>query len=464
MVFSSLIFLYVFLPVCLGIYFLTKDVRKKNIVLLAASLLFYAWGEPVWIVLLLFSSTMNFVMGWLIDQAKDTPKAKKYLIASIVMNLALLGIFKYTGLFVSTINGITGIHIPVPAITLPIGISFYTFQAMSYTIDVYWGKVGVQRSLLNFVLYVSLFPQLIAGPIVRYSEIEHQLSERKTTVNGFSQGILRFLCGLSKKVLIANFAGKICTSLIGSLEGATFLGVWMGIIFFAVQIYFDFSGYSDMAIGLGKIFGFTYGENFNHPYISTSITEFWRRWHISLSSFFRDYVYIPLGGNRKFQLRNILIVWLLTGLWHGASWNFVLWGVYYGIVLVIEKYLLKKVLEKLPKAVSWLYSIIVIVIGWALFYFTDFASLSTAFSVMFGSMHAPLYDPKTLLIVTNNLSFLLIAALAATPLGTYLAGRLKLKNEKAYSILSVVYTVLMLLVSTAALVGESYNPFLYFRF
>ena len=337
MVFSSLIFLYLFLPACVILYFLRPSISYKNWVLVIFSLIFYAWGEPVYVLVLVFSALVNYFFGRLIGDTTSRRRAKGLMIGSVVFNLVLLGYFKYIGFLVENLN-LLGLHLPVPQVALPIGISFYTFQTLSYVIDVYRGQVSVQRSYRDFLLYVSLFPQLIAGPIVRYSEIEPQMAVRKINYSSIFYGVLRFSIGLGKKVLIANYAGNIATQMLdGNLATSTTLGGWLGILMYTFQIYFDFSGYSDMAIGLGRMFGFRYAENFDLPYTSHSITEFWRRWHISLGSFFRDYVYIPLGGNRRHQILNLLIVWTLTGLWHGASWNFALWGLYSEIARFLEK-------------------------------------------------------------------------------------------------------------------------------
>ena len=360
MVFSSSTFLIVFLPVSIVLYYIigeviTKSTAVKNFILLLASLLFYAWGEPVYIVLMLISILFNFVAGKDIDKAKasgDTRKAKTAFIIAIVFNLAVLGFFKYFGFLVENINALFHIELQIPQLALPIGISFYTFQIMSYIIDLYRGNTEVQNRIIPFALYISLFPQLIAGPIVKYKDVALQLETRKETLHKFSEGMLRFTVGLSKKLLLANTLGAVYTTIQASgAKNTSVLGAWLGIICYTLQIYFDFSGYSDMAIGLGKVFGFEFCENFNYPYIASSVTDFWRRWHISLSTWFKEYVYIPLGGNRCKTPRvifNLMVVWLLTGLWHGAAWNFIIWGVYYGVLLIIEKYVLGKVLKFIP--------------------------------------------------------------------------------------------------------------------
>ena len=467
MVFSSLIFLFIFFPLTLFLYFIARNIKTKNFILVVASLIFYSWGEPVWVILLIFSSILDYTVSQAIEKHRNKPVTKFYLAVSVIVNLGLLAIFKYSGFFISTINSAFGLSLPEPAFSLPIGISFYTFQTMSYSIDVYRGNVKAQKSFMNFLMFVSLFPQLIAGPIVRYSDIEDQISERAVTTEAFSAGMTRFMAGLGKKVLIANYAGSLATSLLKDIDSAAVMSVWFGVLFYAFQIYFDFSGYSDMAIGLGKMFGFDYPENFKYPYISTSITEFWRRWHITLSSFFRDYVYIPLGGNRvgiPRQILNLLIVWGLTGLWHGASWNFVLWGLYYFFFLCLEKFILKKFLAKIPSPIRWLYSMSVVLVGWMVFYFDDFQTLITAFSVAFGHTGNAFTDPVSETLVINNIPFILIAAIASTPVLNVVRRLVGKSSPLTESILRIVYNIVMLILCVASLVGSTYNPFLYFRF
>ena len=467
MVFSSLIFLFIFFPLTLLLYFIARNIKTKNFILVAASLIFYSWGEPVWVILLIFSSILDYTVSHAIEKHRNQPITKFYLAVSVIINLGLLAIFKYSGFFISTINSAFGLSLPEPAFSLPIGISFYTFQTMSYSIDVYRGNVKAQKSFMNFLMFVSLFPQLIAGPIVRYSDIEDQISKRTVTTEAFSAGTTRFMAGLGKKVLIANYAGSLATSLLKDIDSAAVMSVWFGVLFYAFQIYFDFSGYSDMAIGLGKMFGFDYPENFKYPYISTSITEFWRRWHITLSSFFRDYVYIPLGGNRvgiPRQILNLLIVWGLTGLWHGASWNFVLWGLYYFFFLCLEKFILKKFFAKIPSPIRWLYSMSVVLVGWMIFYFDDFQTLITAFSVAFGHAGNAFTDPVSETLVINNVPFILIAAIASTPVLNVIRRLVEKSSPLTESILRIVYNIVMLILCVASLVGSTYNPFLYFRF
>ena len=471
MVFSSLNFMYLFLPVCLLLYFILRGIKARNDLLLAMSLLFYAWGEPKWIVLMIVTTLVDYGAGLLVDKYRGQKQAKWALAGSVVITLSFLAIFKYLGFFNQNLNSIFGAELPTQIFNLPIGISFYTFQAITYVVDVYRGKARVQRSYANLLLYVSLFPQLIAGPIVRYTDIAEQLESRETTVEGFARGITRFVTGLGKKVLLANIAGQIATSLIGGdLSKASVLGAWLGIFAYTFQIYFDFSGYSDMAIGLGHMFGFTYVENFNYPYISRSITEFWRRWHISLSTFFRDYVYIPLGGNRRHQLRNMFIVWALTGLWHGASWNFVLWGLYYFVFLAIEKLFLGKYLEKLPAVVGHVYALFIVVVGWVFFYFDDVSRLGQMLKLMFGFSGQAGMMPTDTILLKNHLVFFIVAIIACIPVSKLVKAllirfsRRGTVQEAVAGAVGIVYDVALLFFSTAALVGASYNPFLYFRF
>ena len=463
--------MYLFLPVCLLLYFILRSIKARNYLLLAMSLLFYAWGEPKWIILMIVTTLIDYGAGLLVDKYRGQKLAKWALAGSVVITLSFLAVFKYLGFFNQNLNQIFGAELPTQIFNLPIGISFYTFQAITYVVDVYRGKAQVQRSYANLLLYVALFPQLIAGPIVRYTDIAAQLENRETTLPGFSKGITRFVTGLGKKVLLANIAGQVATSLIGGdLSQASVLGAWLGIFAYTFQIYFDFSGYSDMAIGLGHMFGFTYVENFNYPYISKSITEFWRRWHISLSTFFRDYVYIPLGGNRRHQLRNMFIVWALTGLWHGASWNFVLWGLYYFVFLAIEKLFLGKFLEKLPAVVGHVYALFIIVVGWVFFYFDDVSRLGQMLKLMFGFSGQAGVLPTDTGLLKNHLVFFLVAIIACIPVSKLVKAllirfsRRGTAQEAIAGAVGIVYDVALLFFSTAALVGASYNPFLYFRF
>ena len=451
-------------------YFIVKNDKVKNIVLVIASLIFYSWGEPVWVCLLIFSSILDYTVSLGIEKYRGKKITKLFIALSVVINLGLLAAFKYSGFFISTLNGIFRLSLHVPTFSLPIGISFYTFQTMSYSLDVYKGDVKAQKSFINFLMFVSLFPQLIAGPIVRYSDIDTQIDHRTVTIDGFAKGMTRFMAGLGKKVLIANYAGSLAESLLANVDNAAVMSVWVGVLFYAFQIYFDFSGYSDMAIGLGHMFGFNYPENFKYPYISTSITDFWRRWHITLSSFFRDYVYIPLGGNRVSlprQILNLFIVWGLTGLWHGASWNFVIWGLYYFVFLCLEKFVFKKFLDKIPKVIRWVYSMFVVLIGWMIFYFEDFSAMKSAFSVAFGASGNAFTDPVMNAMIINNIPFIIIAAIACAPIAKLVkAGIAKLKQRAPVTepILNTVFNVVMLVLCVASLAGSTYNPFLYFRF
>ena len=458
MVFSSFVFLLVFLPIVLILYYLCPA-RLRNVILLFASLIFYAWGEPVYVLIMLFSTVFDYTNGRLIEKFKSQDRngaAKGVLIVDMCGNLAILGFFKYTDFILGTINSLSGAGISLLKIALPIGISFYTFQTMSYTIDVYRGVVPAQKNILNFATYVVLFPQLIAGPIVQYKTIGKELESRKVTVDDFAQGAFRFTVGFAKKVILANSIYGVWTS-ISQSQNISMATAWLGAIAFTFNIYFDFSGYSDMAIGLGRMFGFHFLENFNYPYMANSVTDFWRRWHISLSSWFKEYVYIPLGGNRKgmgMQIRNILIVWALTGLWHGASWNFVLWGLYYGLLLMLEKLFLLKGLNKCPALIRHIYTMFIVVIGWTIFAQTDFGQLATYLKRMFG-IGTALIDTDFLYYFSCNAVLLAVLAFCSIDHRKWL---------KKFELLRIPAMIILLLVSFAFLVGGSYNPFLYFRF
>lgn len=468
MLFSSIVFLFTFLPAVVILYYLLP-VRFRNVILLLASLVFYAWGEPVYLFLMLLSILFNYFSG--LDIARnlqDKRAAKRSLVFNLIINLAVLGFFKYEGFVLDTLNGILPVHISYHALPLPIGISFYTFQILSYIIDVYRGNVKVQTNLPNFALYVTMFPQLIAGPIVQYADVDEQLASREVSRTKFGEGSMYFIRGLAKKVLLANTSGMIFTEVSGLAKGnIAVMTAWLGAFAYMFQIYFDFSGYSDMAIGLGKMFGFEFNMNFNYPYVSKSITEFWRRWHISLSSWFRDYVYIPLGGNRVSKIkhiRNLLIVWFLTGLWHGAAWNFVAWGLYYGVILIIEKYLLSPVLDRLPDIVRHIYSIVLVVIGWVLFFSSSFGQAADYIRVMFGAGAHGFADRESMYLLTSNLILWLILIFGSTPLVHFrYEHMLRTKKWNTTIINSVVYVALFI-VCIAYLVTETYNPFLYFRF
>ena len=468
MLFSSIVFLFSFLPAVMILYYLLP-VRFRNVILLLASLVFYAWGEPVYLFLMLLSILFNYFSG--LDIARnlqDKRAAKRSLVFNLIINLAVLGFFKYEGFVLDTLNGILPVHISYHALPLPIGISFYTFQILSYIIDVYRGNVKVQTNLPNFALYVTMFPQLIAGPIVQYADVDEQLASREVSRTKFGEGSMYFIRGLAKKVLLANTSGMIFTEVSGLAKGnIAVMTAWLGAFAYMFQIYFDFSGYSDMAIGLGKMFGFEFNMNFNYPYVSKSITEFWRRWHISLSSWFRDYVYIPLGGSRVSKIkhiRNLLIVWFLTGLWHGAAWNFVAWGLYYGVILIIEKYLLSPVLDRLPDVVRHIYSIVLVVIGWVLFFSSSFGQAADYIRVMFGAGAHGFADRESMYLLTSNLILWLILIFGSTPLVHFrYEHMLRTKKWNTTIINSVVYAALFI-VCIAYLVTETYNPFLYFRF
>lgn len=473
MIFSSLLFLFRFLPAVLVLYYLAPR-PLRNLVLLLCSLVFYAWGEPVYIILMIVSILVSYTGGILVDRFKTQGKrraARAALLGSSVVSLSLLGFFKYADFVIGTVNGLTGAGIDLLKIALPIGISFYTFQTMSYTIDVYRGEAKVQKNLISFGAYVTMFPQLIAGPIVQYKTIDRQLRTRKETAGQFAYGIHRFMIGLGKKVLLANNAGVLWDT-ISSMEHTQIPVVmsWMGLAAYTFQLYFDFSAYSDMAIGLGHMFGFRFLENFNYPYISKSITEFWRRWHISLSTWFRDYVYIPLGGNRVGvwkHIRNILVVWMLTGIWHGASWNFVLWGIYYGILLLIEKFVLGKYLKKLPGVFQHIYCMFFVMLGWNLFVFDDMSAGISFARALFGTYGAGFCSRETLYLLYNNAVLLVLLILGSTQLparaGNWICAKLRGK-ETLLTIVKNVFYVAIFLLSVAWLVDASYNPFLYFRF
>ena len=466
MVFSSLLFLTIFLPVTVGLYYLLPK-KARNLLLLAVSLVFYAWGEPTHIFVMLITTAYIWVFGLLVARAMEQGKqgvAKLFLILTLVLSLGTLVFFKYTGFLVSTMPFLEGTALGSLEIALPIGISFYTFQALSYIIDVYRGDVKAQKSWVNFAMYISLFPQLIAGPIVRYSDVENQIEDRAVTFDGVAKGIQRFVLGLGKKVLLANQIGALWEIMSGN---GSVLGAWLGAIAFAFQIYFDFSAYSDMAIGLGRMFGFEFTENFRYPYQSGSITEFWRRWHMTLGTWFREYVYIHLGGNRKGkgrQILNLLIVWFLTGFWHGAAWQFILWGLYYFVFLVLEKLFLLKPLQKIPAFFRHGYALIVVLLGWVLFACEDVTAAGAMYKTMFG-IGAPLADSAALYYLGGSVVMLILCIIGATELPKLLAAKLQSKlPEPVFQYLGYAAQLLVLVISMAFLVADSYNPFLYFRF
>ena len=463
MIFSSIPFLFFFFPLFILLYF-TLPFKYKNYILLLFSLIFYAWGEPIYILLMIFSSIVDFINGKNIEKYKDDNKKKKiYLIISIIINISLLGFFKYADFFIKVINNILYLDIPLLNLGLPIGISFFTFQTMSYSIDVYRGDVKAEKDFLTFMTYVCMFPQLIAGPIVRYETVSSELHKRDINFKKFADGFTRFLRGLFKKVLIANNIGLLFTLITSSeVNDISIMTGVLAIVSYAFQIYFDFSGYSDMAIGMGNMCGFTFLENFNYPYISKSITEFWRRWHISLSSWFKDYVYIPLGGSRVNilkNIRNILIVWILTGFWHGASWNFIFWGLYYGILLLLEKFVLKKYIDKLPDFLKHTYTIILVFIGWMIFAFDDSKYL---FGFIKALTSNKFVDSVFLYYFKNYFLILVIATVFSLPV--YPKVKEKMNNTIFTSLLSISIYVILFIITLSYLVSDTYNPFLYFRF
>lgn len=464
MVFSSLVFMFAYLPITLLAYYLVPR-QGRNIFLFIVNLIFYGWGEPKLVLLMVFNIFFNYIGGWLVDKYRaDAKKKKLFLILTCVLDVGILAVFKYTGMITETLNMLPFLNIPELQISLPIGISFYTFQTMSYVIDVYRDDAPVSKNFINFGTYVALFPQLIAGPIVRYRDVAEQLVNRRETLEMFTRGVKLFMVGLAKKVIIANTMGTLTTNIFATTDENGVVGTWVGMIAYTFQIYFDFSGYSDMACGLGNMMGFEFLKNFNYPYIAKSITDFWRRWHISLSTWFKEYVYIPLGGNRKGvkrQILNLLIVWGLTGLWHGAAYNFVLWGLYYGLLLILEKFVLKKFLDRLPSFVQHIYTLFIIIIGWGLFYFTDVGQLGE-FMVDLFNFGNGICGNQAFNLIMSNLPMLIIAAVASTPLATTLYTRFE--HTRFMWIPETLYCMGVLAVSTASLVNQSYNPFLYFRF
>ncbi len=468
MVFSGIVFLYYFLPCVFLAYFVVPQ-KLKNIILLLASLFFYAWGEPVYVLLMLFSVLICYYAGIMIEKASERQQrlfnSKNVLICAITLFTCIFIFFKYTDFIIANINAAVGREFPLRHIVLPIGISFYTFQIISYLVDVYRRDVPAQRNFLSLALYICMFPQLIAGPIVRYSAVATQLSDRKSTWEMVETGISRFIFGLSKKVLIANELGKLCDIFCESKE-LSVLYYWLYAVAFSCHIYFDFSGYSDMAIGLGRIFGFVFPENFNYPYISKSITEFWRRWHMSLGTWFRDYLYIPLGGNRTSKIRwyrNILLVWLLTGLWHGASWNFVVWGLYFAIFLILEKSWLLKKLNKL-KIINHLYPVLLLIISFVIFNAESLSAAILDLQNMFGMGELPFYSKETGYQLRNYGFTIVIAMIGSTPLAAVMGKKLQNAAPKASAVIKILLLFLLMLLSTAYLVSGSFNPFLYFRF
>ena len=475
MVFSSLLFVYLFLPLNLIAYRFVKGIKAKNIVMLIFSLIFYAWGEPVYVLLLLFMTLSDWLISLYIE--KQTPhgaKAKLGLVMMAIVNLGILGVFKYGSFVLENVGYIIGKNLGTFSVVLPIGISFYTFQLVSYVVDVYRGDVPAQKNFATLLLYVSLFHQCVAGPIVRYKDICAELAERRVTQRDIADGIWRFCFGLAKKAILANAMGQIADKFLqtDTLNGSSALALWIGVLAYSLQIYLDFSAYSDMAIGMGRMIGIHYRENFDYPYVSRSVTEFWRRWHISLGSFFRDYVYIPLGGNRKGKLRtnlNLLIVWFLTGLWHGASWNFVLWGLYFFVFIFIEKMFLSRALSK-DRVISHIYLVIIVYFGWILFRFENIQDIVLVLKGMFGANQNPFTTFETTSLLKSNVFILAFCIIASTPIFKKIGSliRYTYMDKKIISILyavgRILIPIILLLLSTAALVGDSYNPFLYFQF
>ena len=467
MLFSDLPFTYYFLPLILAVYFAMPR-KYKNVVLFISGPLFYFYGEPVYVLLLLFSSIEGFISGLIINKFRGTGKSRFALIFSVTANLLILGLFKYSDFIISNINAVFGTSIPLLRLSLPLGISFFTFQTMSYTIDLYRGEIEVERSPLNFMMYVSMFQQLVAGPIVRYQTVAKELVDRKHSIDNFAQGAGRFVIGLAKKVLIANTLGELSQTMLGTSTPSV-LSHWMAIIAYVLQIYFDFSGYSDMAIGLGKIFGFTFPENFNYPFIANSISDFWRRWHISMGTWFREYLYIPLGGNRVSRrkwVRNIFIVWFCTGLWHGANWNFIIWGLYFGVLLAIEKLFLGKLLDKLPTVLRHIYTLVFVFFSFVVFYIESVPELVSHLSAMFGASDLPGVTAEALYYLRSFAPMFIIAVIGATPLMKNLYAKLSARGigEKISVVLEPAFLAVLLIVTTGYLVDSNFNPFLYFRF
>ena len=469
MVFSSEMFLFGFLAVVLPLYFLCPKKYRNLVLFLTSLMLFYAWDMPSYALIMLFTITFDYFAGRLIGrfQSADNNKAAKtVMIVTAVVNIGMLAFFKYTNLFIEGVNSLADTGIPLLDITLPIGISFYTFQTMSYVIDVYWRRCEVQKNFIDFGAYVTMFPQLIAGPIVRYVDVEKELGDRRENFNDFGDGVKRFAYGLSKKIIIANAMGEIWEE-VSLMPNPPVLTAWIGALAFTFHIFFDFAGYSDMAIGMGKMMGFKFPENFDLPYISRSITEFWRRWHMTLGTWFREYVYIPLGGNRKGrgrQIINLLIVWGLTGFWHGASWNFLLWGLYFGIILILEKLFILKALDRLPRVFSHIYTMLLVVIGWVIFANDDFTRLGAYFKNLVTSPEG-LINGYTLFLITSNLVLWLLAVVFSTSLPRTIGEKFqKLPYKKLISTVEVISVTALLIISLSLMVGGGYNPFLYFRF
>lgn len=470
MLFSSITFLFVFLPVTLAVYYLAAP-QMRNLVMLAASLFFYAWGEPVYIILMMLSILMNYFCGLDIDGKREYPRsARRSLIFAVTANLLVLAFFKYYGLIMETLNAVLPVEIPYRVLSLPIGISFYTFQALSYVIDVYKGKVRAQKKFTYFALYICMFPQLIAGPIVRYVDIDEQLKQRSFGIVKFGRGVMFFVRGLAKKVILANSIGEVYTQVTQLPVGTvSVLTAWIGCLAYAFQIYFDFSGYSDMAVGLGKMFGFEFRRNFHYPYVSKNVTEFWRRWHISLSTWFREYVYIPLGGNRCSAWRNmfnLILVWALTGMWHGAEWNFLCWGLYYGLLLILEKYVWGALVDRIPGVLQQFYTLILVMIGWVFFFSPDLSSAQDYIGMMFGFGASAPADRQAVFLLTTHWLLFLLCILGSSSIGWTLLRAVteSYKKGRTQRIMSCAVYLAVFLICVAFLVTETFNPFLYFRF
>ncbi len=475
MVFASLLFLFVFLPVNLIFYYSSKNPMWRNWVLIIFSLIFYGWGEPIWISLLILSSTVDYANALFIQKHRGTRWAKLGVAITVIFNLSLLATFKYDVFLVDQVNSIFGTSFKAPGYALPIGISFYTFHTITYVVDTYRGTINAQRNYPKFLMYVSIYSSLVAGPIIRYAHVEKEINGRKETLSDFSLGLSRFCIGLFKKVIIANVAAEIVKKYMGDrgdpltvsqLLSLSSLEAWVGLIMFAIQIYFDFSGYSDMAIGLGRMFGFHFRENFNYPYIAKSISEFWRRWHISLSSVFRDYVYIPLGGNQKRVYLNLFIVWFLTGMWHGPSWNFIFWGLYFFIFIALEKAFLLNILEKIPAFFSHFYALLIIIPGWVIFFFTDTNILAAYVKKLFSFSSGPNGNMEVLNTITTHLFWLILAIILCMPVYHKIKDYIDKKASRitAFNAVTIGFNVFLLFLCVAQLVGKSYNPFIYFRF
>lgn len=475
MVFASLLFLFIFLPLNLILYYSSKNPKWRNWVLIAFSLIFYGWGEPIWISLLILSSLFDWGNALFIERHRGTKWAKIGVVVTLIFNLGLLATFKYDVFLVDQVNSLLGTSFKAPGYALPIGISFYTFHTISYVVDVYRGDIRAQRSFPNFLMYVSLYSSLVAGPIIRYAHVETEINRRKENLKDFSLGLSRFCIGLFKKVIIANVAAEIVRKYMGDngdpltlteLFSLSSLEAWVGLIMFAIQIYFDFSGYSDMAIGLGRMFGFHFRENFNYPYIAKSIGEFWRRWHISLGSIFRDYVYIPLGGNKKRVYLNLFIVWFLTGMWHGPSWNFIFWGLYFFIFIALERAFLLKVLEKIPAFFSHVYALAIIIPGWVIFYFTDTDILVAYVKKLFSFRAGPNGNLEVMNILSTHLFWLILTIILCMPVYHKIKAWVEKKENRVtfYDTATIGFNVVLLFICIAQLVGKSYNPFIYFRF